>query len=433
MSEQISIIKDQRTTIRHALQQLNTILLKSSTEIIKWYLSQTSDVQNISYPRVLNTLANILDVSSMKLIFDIHNIDIYRAQSLELGILLIRFHLISSDYSLALAIYTDLVDNGIGYHRKKHLKLLIKYLTSQLLWSQAVELYVKYYTFYIISSSDIEIFLPAPHELRSQILQLVVKQPIHITRCDTYQGVTYCTQTSGVVDKTYVLQKYKFTDAEQLVLLDMLKVLFKRPDDAIAFQNILKDERHYDYIVDGANILNFVDHKILPHSYKRLDQVLNALLDINKDIRILLVLHERHFKVSRYQWVSHHIREVGDIIYSWSRSNRIIICKTPYKFNDDYYSLAYAVSHKEAQLVTNDKLRDHIYMFSSNNIDLMPQWYKESVITYYETYLCGKPIIRFIMPDTWSQRVQCNGNTYYIPVMSALLGNCWAVIKDDMI
>ncbi len=440
MAEKLSPIssassaKLQRDLIKVALQELN-VIIQHPDELADWYTIQPMSVQNITFTRILNALANASDTAGMRQVLSASQVDIYNTVNLELGILLIRFHLMNSDYAPAEHIYGSLVSRGTEYHRKKHLELLVQYLAEQLLWVQASELYLKYYMNYLISGKDLEVFMPAPHEVRMKILQLAVKQPLYLTSHEPYPGVQYALPGTDGLIQDYKLQKFTFTEEEQLKLLDMLKAIFNRPECVKQFQSILGDKSRYDYIIDGANVLHFVDREILPHSYKRLDQVICKLLDEHRDARVLLVLHERHFRVSQYRWKRYQQQDVEDIIHGWSHCSQIVVCKTPYKFNDDYYSIAYAVSHPEALLVTNDKFRDHIFKLSakSHNLDLLAQWRQESVIEYQEkrNVQRGRTVhdIQFIMPTTWSQRVQCSDSTYYVPVKSQTQLDEWAIVR----
>ena len=175
---------------------------------------------------------------------------------------------------------------------------------------------------------------------------------------------------------------------------------------------LLKDETFYDYIIDGANVL-FYGAKSAVHAYQN---IVNVIKMIPRDKKILLVLHQDHFKLDP-GWPRHRCIEIKKTLNVIR--DRCSILQTAPKINDDYYSLLCATIRPGSLLVTNDKFRDHIFAQETEQAaELLSIWRLESVVEY--------DMDRLYYPNPYSNRVQRDGNKYYIPHATA---NAWCVVE----
>ena len=138
----------------------------------------------------------------------------------------------------------------------------------------------------------------------------------------------------------------KISDRDKKVLLNAIK----KNSNSIEFESFINtyiDSRpNIDYVLDGANIgyYNQRPDKGNELSYSNIDKIVQHLLSKGK--RLLIFLHERHFKNNSY-------------IIKWIRMN--ILFKTPRGHNDDWFWLYYSIYYNNCKVITNDLLTDHYY------------------------------------------------------------------------
>lgn len=182
-------------------------------------------------------------------------------------------------------------------------------------------------------------------------------------------------------------------------------------------------DHQYEYVIDGANIMYYDHREIVPESYVQLNAIIDLLSnDVDNSKKILLVLHQRHFKLRKYDkdWTLGEITLIEGILNRWDELPQLVICKTPYHVNDDLYSIYYA-SHCNSLMVTNDLFRDHIWKANSNdNTNIQPefyQWHKENAVNYTikrKPAKCSisswRPEINLIMPLEYSHCFQLDEN-----------------------
>ena len=128
------------------------------------------------------------------------------------------------------------------------------------------------------------------------------------------------------------------------------------------------------YVIDGANILFYSEHRVTLKSFGQLNSVILQLQKIAKGCEIVLVLHCRHFdtKFSNNKLATLQHRMIID---SWMQSINVV--KTPIGVDDDIYSITIAVDNN-SYIITNDQFRDHVNHISSK----LRTWRDEHGITY---------------------------------------------------
>lgn len=128
----------------------------------------------------------------------------------------------------------------------------------------------------------------------------------------------------------------------------------KREHDWRNFTNFLRrSEKGWDVVIDGANVgyyqQNFASAP--KHvDYEKIDWVVQHFLRSPKKLKILLVMHTRHFTRDMLP------QQDVPIVDEWRRQG--ILYQTPFGMNDDWFWMHAALEYR-ALVVTNDEMRDH--------------------------------------------------------------------------
>lgn len=367
-----------------------------STQLLEWYSSSCIDAVTTCRYRIMNILLDMNCLSaSVQVLKDL-------PEDIESGILRIRYYLANGNIDAADTYYSTVSDPSLL--RKRHARLLM----DALLISEQYERAYKYYniiqTNYVVDGTDVYGFLHpnVSSYIQEKILDSVVGQPIMVNQPPNEWGVTNidsCKEDPG-------LTLINFTTEQVDTLMDNINKVFK-----IKGQQVIIDlDRHYDFIVDGANVLYYIDRKVTANGYRRITRILDALDTLRPGAKILLVLHCRHF-APKAKWKQVALTQISE----WTSRLTVDICQTPYNFNDDYFSLLNAFPRPQSLLVTNDQFRDHVFKLSKkdHNLDLIAQWRQEKVIEYDMGGKCGPVTLMTSVP--YSYRVQKIDNTYYLP------------------
>jgi hypothetical protein len=208
-------------------------------------------------------------------------------------------------------------------------------------------------------------------------------------------------------------------DIELSLKTDILNVieqeLMKNNKNFINFKKILDYRKNNKMVIlDGANIGYFNNRpdKGYVLSIYQINSVINYYKD--KDYDILLILHNRHLRYTKFS------NEEITIIKKWKHN--IYIYETPNKFNDDLYWLyatIYLSKFTNCKLVTNDKLRDHIFSIIAKQLNV----FNDNVFSYFlDNYIINYDIdykynySPFNISDfTYSiQNIDINDNFYWI-------------------
>lgn len=409
------ILKDLETTSN---------LSDKAKAICQWYTTDSCEsAASKSRNRVFNALLDLGKVGS-KCIADIGLLESFQevfscSPDRESGILLMRYYIANDQTDMAAALYRS-QDRSLT--RKRHADLLVKSYVSQGCWAEAFVVFkdiIERYPCPGVCGDDVLPFLnPECTVPVSDVLELVKGQPLKLGESSTELIVKWGLDVIDIsVDAeagSVPVSVIDFSVQQTSTLMDNLNETFalkgKHPKPDLS--------EHYDYIVDGANVMFYNELKITKNSYKRVSYMLRALRNYHKaqvpdrrSPKILLVLHQRHFTPPKKIQ-----RDAKSEISYWEQNPDVTICRTPRNLNDDHYSLLNAFPRPGSLLVTNDKFRDHILRLSSkdHNLDLIAQWRQEKVVEY-DMKPWDEGNIDLFMPIAYSFRVQHDDTYYYIP------------------
>jgi hypothetical protein len=412
------------------------VLLKHQNQnqtqaLINWYQTSSDEAVSLSYNRIFNALldlgsAGVQAISDIGLLESIQETMI-SSPNRESSILLLRYYISTDNLEMATTLFRNLHRTDVKLTRKRHAQLLLQAYVgaNPPQWSDACEMFrlmVNSYPTPGILGEDVLPFLnpdPAARAVVTQVLDLILGQPIQLgagSIPDSWLVDSVLSVLSvDAEDKSSELSIIDFTPSQVNLLMDNLDAAFKQKGAKVNPDL----GTQYDYIIDGANVMFFIERKITLHSYKRVSRLLKTLQSYHRRTygtvpKILLVLHRRHLDPPRK-----FRRPALSEIKFWEQNNRHLdICCTPKGINDDYYSLLNAFPRPKALLITNDKFRDHIFKLSGKeyNLDLIRQWRAEKVIEYdMEPRDDGKVTLH--MPISYSFRVQKSpSGDYYIPI-----------------
>lgn len=395
--------------------------LEDTAGLLEYYLRNEK-----ARPTMRNRLINYLldrrdngDVDALEHVRSILKLDgIVMTDQLDLGVLLIRYHLAGKNYDAAVAQYHALGDNV----RKRHLSLLIEYLLYVGRPTDAVVLYDRLAQLYEVEAPDVEMFFfTGDPKVLSHVLDVVEKKPLEFSEPVGYV-MTY-DPAGPFAAGDYRLQKYKFTDDERSSLLvaleSQMKIdasLLELADRAIHASEPLTNSQYPWFIIDGANVLHHGDLRVLVHSYRRLLMVTEQCAAQGN---VIIVLNGRHLQLK--QW-GRHADEVADLLAQIGELATIY--SSPRGFNDDYYHIWLAIRIPDAVLVTNDKFRDHIYALSP----LLRMWRQEYVVEYdipkpdakAGASAARQPLPTLYPPLSYSRRVQSDDQNHYLPYVDGM-------------
>lgn len=363
----------------------------------------------------------------------------------QLGILLIQYYLHCSDFITsfdnALNVFKYLL--SIKEVRKRHLNIILTWLINK-----DMDVFIKEEKFTRLYLDElIPNFTPDIEEVylilkitnvkfRSMLLETVLHQPIYYYYLDN----TILPNDIQLFDPSSISSSMNLSLVQQPNILD-LKKYYMTYEQILCIQNKIKDvfisenklniydsyikwlsinSSKYNIIIDGANILYALDRKITPNGYRRINQMINHLK--NKGLKILLILHKRHFKLNKYKklWPLYDYQNIKNLINTWiNTDNQCITYQTPYNMNDDLFLILASIYNESKQIITNDKFRDHIFKFSNKigKLNLISQWKQDYGINYkfainfdtesdhVSTYNCSE----------YSSIVQKSIYGYYIP------------------
>ncbi len=392
------MLADRRKT-KEELTVLNGILSTdeiNAEAVMDWYRSSTV-AKNVALKRIFNTLLNIAATEYATELYP----EIITNVNIETAILVIRYLIMCNKVDDAHDFYTDL---DFSMTRKRHAHLIMtEYIGMDGRIADALRYFDIIYVQYNIEPDDVQPFLIASiaTEAKHYVLDKVIGHPLKF-EISTLTAISY-------TDLDIKPTKLDFTDVQRESLMTSMHEIFAQKGKIPE----INQDIDYKFIIDGANVLFFADRKICINGYRRITKMISSLTDG----RVLLVLHQRHFKpTGKFKGAA--FAEIS----KWEKNVNVDICKTPYGFNDDYYSLINAFSRSNSYLITNDKFRDHIFKLSkkTHSLDLVAQWREEKIIEYDFDH--GKMNLKY--PLEYSFRVQYIDSKYYVPNKDTL----WYVI-----
>lgn len=328
---------------------------------------------------------------------------------LEQGIVLINVLLNGDTPSLPTALEVFEKLDKTGKIRKKHLALISAHCRQAEDWSLARQLFENYHKRFPLDVQDLDwvFHRDVPADCRTVVLDHFSGTHSHVQTADA----------RGIMEAVGLpLVKIPFNDVQCQEVLRKLPIPKSIPQ-------LKQQDGDKLIIVDAANVMYFNHHDqklgIQPQSYYQLNNLVTLLQDTYPGTFIVLVLHERHFKLAKYEkWHKKDRERVDMIINEWYCNTHTCVYKTPYCQNDDHYSIYLAVKFN-CPLVTNDQFLDHI-----NKIPLLKVWRSEMIIGYDIALGSTEPTIA--PPLTFSHRHQCDADNYYIPTEDP---QAWKVVS----
>jgi hypothetical protein len=286
----------------------------------------------------------------------------------EIAILLVQYyaHVGLHELLSAVPMMARFVAQGI---RKRIVDLFLEGAYRYEAWDLAKEVIQTYLcgTPYMAEASDL---LPwesekAPSALKTEVLSWFLHRELYLP-ADT-PGTVY-----PPADR---LLKIPFLPIMQPIIHEIYNKLPLKPQPPplpeFEFESI-------KYVIDGANILFTGGEQMLKNIIRSLAPLGN----------VAVVIHCRHLKVKS----------------KFLTDEPVLLVKTPYGINDDYYSIWLAMM-SSAYLVTNDLFRDHVHQISP----LIRSWRKHVAITFDPT--SGQ----LIWPPAFSHCIQRIDDTFWLP------------------
>ena len=193
--------------------------------------------------------------------------------------------------------------------------------------------------------------------------------------------------------------------------LDVIKGNFKsqylkKKKDAKAIQKMEKSclGKGHDVFIDAGNIMFYGKKAVDTNSFVLLKKMFDDA--ISKGHNPLVVMHRRHRDYVKKNFPKNH-KKISGIL------KKMNIFYTPNKINDDYFFIWLALNTKNSYIITNDKLTDHIFRISEDDIhsNTLLRWIKNCVVTYS----VDSGTIEYVYPPDVSYRAQ-KTEYWHIPI-----------------
>lgn len=348
------------------MSEISSLIKSKNTEKILEFIKEEQNKSQIK--KKLNWLLHYFFENKLEQyipkLYDIAGVNPRNVKKCDDGALAIRY-LVETDIESAIELYISLI--APAETRKALLFLIVKKFIEDDDFEFALNFYLKYISNYTISEEDLYIFMKLPKKYIIPILELCINMSI----------IVDSNLVENLAEPSKKLRVVGINDTEKINLINLLK-------EKVGNFEIPSFEKR-TYVIDGANIL-FSTIRQGKVNYNLLDSIIN---NIYKEYQVVLVLHKRHKNPTFFE--------------KWDE--KICILRTPYKKNDDWYSILTAIKN-DAYLITNDNFRDHI--FESKKF---PNSLK---------YWCDDFIVKFSLdgleaPKLFSKRVQKIDDEFYIP------------------
>ena len=326
------------------------------------------------------------------------NINLKNLDNFGMNHLMIEYFLAINDSENFSILFHSLIEKGMI--KKRNILIYINHLLSS---NKVINAFSIFEDLLIgkfpITSSDLELICYYSHGRR--LLTNYKKSLIKI-------NIPTNLETSQVIQNTcsncnHLLTKIEFDKIEQSKIMSLLENLIGQEyyKKTVTSLNNIK----YKTVIDGANLLYYGQGNINKYSYQKIILMLDFLNDTN----VLLILHKRHFR-------NEMVRKYGDLIEQIKR--KCSIFETPYNQNDDWYIILASIMNN-ADIVTNDKFRDHDFKLkSSDKTDLILQ--KSFIIQMVDDLTYNYQIDSYkniLLEDKkyYSNRIQYIGGRWHIP------------------
>jgi len=167
-------------------------------------------------------------------------------------------------------------------------------------------------------------------------------------------------------------------------------------------------KKGYDVVIDGANVGYYeTNFKNAPKhvDYNQIDWMIRHFAEYNNQT-VLLILHERHFS---HKLMPHWAKR---IVQGWHEDDNILLYKTPFGCNDDWFWMHAALVHRGTMVITNDEMRDHHFQMLAHRSFL--RWKERHRVTFTfgdwernrDKNGRRRRIVELSYPDPYSRRIQ---------------------------
>jgi hypothetical protein len=186
--------------------------------------------------------------------------------------------------------------------------------------------------------------------------------------------------SEGVIDSGKVvlpikkLNSFKFTSKDITIFSDQMEhhvanIHPKKKKLLLEFKKFLKKIK-YDTVIDGANVGFFKQGvnsgKVL--NFNQIRMFVDKAVSLGR--KVLLVLHERHIRK-----IKQKDTEILDYIKTKTKC-----FFSPQGMDDDMYWLYASITNPNANIITNDEMRNHIVNISVG--EMFTEWKRYKVIKY---------------------------------------------------
>ena len=189
------------------------------------------------------------------------------------------------------------------------------------------------------------------------------------------------------------LERRDLTDSERNLFLTTLGKEFK---NIKTLQEYVKNQKHYDVIIDGANVALYNNSPSF--DVKKIENIISHFIQRNK--RILIV-----FNINRKNQVK-SITEKNKELVNFYYSER--------GQNDDLFWLYCGFYYKNALVVTDDKMCDHIFRIF-NNLGIHKFW-KWAHLNVARFHFDKTKCLTIQYPKWYSEKVQFVNGILHVPV-----------------
>lgn len=161
------------------------------------------------------------------------------------------------------------------------------------------------------------------------------------------------------------------------------------------YNNLIKkiENKKYNYVLDGGNILFSIKGKNSIKGYKLLFSIMEKLKDKNP----LLIIHNKYLKlINKSKGINEIIKRLKDEFID-------NIFMTPYRNNDDYYILLSSLKIN-IPIISNDNFKDHKYLVC-----------EEMLNNYIDRYVLKYNYLEIDELKTYSNCIQIIDKVIYVP------------------
>jgi hypothetical protein len=300
-----------------------------------------NNIRTLITKKEFQEVSSIINESSYEYLINLNNFGMNH--------LMVEYYLTIEDYTNFTKLFQSLVDSG--KIKKRNILLYVNHLISLDKIEDAFAIFRELLVGkFPITSSNLEFI--CSYQVGHSLLEFYQKSLVKIQQpssLPSYPVVNNCCSNCN-----QPLIKIDFDQNEKKQIANLLQKLIK-PKVFKKYVNKLSGKT-YQIVIDGANVLYYGQGKIDRKSYHKLIQLIDYLTE-NVTSEVLLVLHKRHFR-------NEMVKKYGDLISEIKLKCEILA--TPPGHNDDWYIILASLL-KNAEIVTNDKFRDHEFQLKSSD------------------------------------------------------------------